>query len=121
MLDDLGGNGCAGNRWLTTKWAWRGSELEVIRRAEALGPRIIKIIVYGTEADGKVIAWRRNDGDRAWVSERYLRRSLTAPVVVGKALAFGENNGTLHFLAKEDGAVMIVRVEMDLQQVQRRL
>ncbi len=62
--------------------------------------------VYGTEADGKVISWRRVDGDRAWVSERYLRRVLTAPVVVGKALAFGENNGTVHFISKDDGAVL---------------
>ncbi len=63
-------------------------------------------LVYGTESDGKVIAWKRLDGDRAWVSERFLRRGLTAPVVVGKALAFGENNGTVHFIAKEDGAVL---------------
>jgi outer membrane assembly lipoprotein YfgL len=63
-------------------------------------------LVYGTESDGKLIAWKRSDGDRAWVSERFLHHGLTAPVVVGSALAFGENNGTVHFVAKADGAVL---------------
>lgn len=35
--------------------------------------------VYGTEADGKVIAWRGASGDRAWESERLKYRGLTAP------------------------------------------
>jgi outer membrane protein assembly factor BamB len=26
--------------------------------------------VYGTESDGKVVAWRRDNGERAWTSDR---------------------------------------------------
>jgi hypothetical protein len=40
----------AGNRWLTTKWSWHGSELEVIRRSDATGPMTVKSVVYGTES-----------------------------------------------------------------------
>jgi hypothetical protein len=40
----------AGNRWLTTKWDWHGSEFEMVRRLDALSPMMVKIIVYGVEA-----------------------------------------------------------------------
>jgi outer membrane assembly lipoprotein YfgL len=84
----------------------RGQALWSKPAVGAEGVSMDERFVYGTEADGKVISWKRLDGDRAWVSERFLHRTLTAPVVVGKALVFGESNGTLHFVAKEDGAVL---------------
>ena len=60
--------------------------------------------VYGTESDGKVIAWKRQDGERAWVSERLKYRELTAPVVVGRSVAIGDGNGLVHLLARADGS-----------------
>jgi outer membrane protein assembly factor BamB len=61
-------------------------------------------MVYGTESDGRVSAWGRKDGEKAWTLERYRFRALSAPVVAGRALIFGDDSGNLHFVSKEDGA-----------------
>ncbi len=60
--------------------------------------------VYGTEADGRVIAWKVADGERAWVSERLKYRGLTAPLAVGRSIAIGDATGLVHFLSTEDAA-----------------
>lgn len=60
--------------------------------------------VYGTEADGKVVAWRASDGERAWQSERLMYRSLTAPLAVGRSVAIGDSTGLVHLLSREDGS-----------------
>lgn len=62
--------------------------------------------VYGSESDGKIIAWRRTDGERAWVSERLKYRGLTAPLAVGRSVAIGDSTGLLHLLSREDGSPM---------------
>lgn len=61
-------------------------------------------MVYGSESDGKVIAWRRLDGERAWVSERLKFRALTAPLVIGRSVAVGDNTGLVHLLSRTDGS-----------------
>ena len=68
--------------------------------------------VFGTESDGKLVAWRRSDGERAWVSERLRYRSLTAPLVVGRPVAVGDDAGLVHLLSREDGAAL-TRVATD--------
>ncbi len=60
--------------------------------------------VFGTESDGKVIAWRRTDGERVWTSERLKYRGLTAPLVIGRSVAVGDAQGFLHLLSKQDGS-----------------
>lgn len=60
--------------------------------------------IYGAESDGKLIAWRRTDGERVWTSERLRFRVLTAPVVVGRAVAVGDDTGFIHWLSRDDGA-----------------
>ncbi|QTN28643.1 outer membrane protein assembly factor BamB [Rhodoferax sp. AJA081-3] len=60
--------------------------------------------VFGTESDGRLIAWKRADGERLWVSERLRFRSLTAPVLVGRSLVIGDEVGTVHFLSRQDGS-----------------
>jgi outer membrane protein assembly factor BamB len=61
-------------------------------------------LVVGTENDGKVVAWRMADGERAWVSERLQYRSLTAPLLVGRTVVIGDGAGLVHFLSREDGS-----------------
>lgn len=68
--------------------------------------------VFGVESDGKLVAWRRTDGDRAWVSERLRHRNLTAPLVVGRSVAVGDETGLLHLLSREDGSAL-TRVATD--------
>ncbi len=59
--------------------------------------------VYGTEADGRIVAWRRADGERAWTSERLRNRGLSAPLAVGRSLIVGDATGLVHFLSRDDG------------------
>lgn len=60
--------------------------------------------VFGTESDGRLIAWKRADGERLWVSERLRFRTLTGPTLVGRSLVIGDEAGTLHFLSRQDGS-----------------
>lgn len=60
--------------------------------------------VFGTESDGKVVAWNRTNGERVWSTDRLQYRSLTAPVVVGRSIAIGDSTGLVHLLSREDGA-----------------
>jgi outer membrane protein assembly factor BamB len=61
-------------------------------------------LIFGTETDGKLIAWRRSDGQPAWQTERLLYRTLSAPLVVGRSVVVGDNAGNLHMLSREDGS-----------------
>ena len=61
-------------------------------------------LVFGTEADGKVIAWKRENGERAWVSELLRHRGLTAPLSLGRSVVVGDSTGLVHLLSREDGS-----------------
>jgi outer membrane assembly lipoprotein YfgL len=62
--------------------------------------------VYGTEANGRVRAWRRSDGAEAWSNERLLHRGLSAPLAIGRSLAIGDAQGYVHLLARADGSLV---------------
>jgi outer membrane assembly lipoprotein YfgL len=62
--------------------------------------------VFGVESDGKVMAWRRTDGERVWLSERLRYHNLTAPLVLGRAIALGDETGLVHWLSREDGTAL---------------
>ena len=68
--------------------------------------------VFGAEGDGKLVAWKRSDGERVWLSERLRYRSLTAPLVVGRSIAVGDETGLVHLLSREDGSAL-TRVATD--------
>ena len=68
--------------------------------------------VYGTEGDGKVLAWNRETGERVWESERLKYRGLTAPLSVGRSVAIGDSTGLVHLLSREDGSAL-TRVATD--------
>jgi outer membrane protein assembly factor BamB len=61
-------------------------------------------LVFGTESDGKVVAWRRDNGERAWSVDRLLHRSLTAPLALGRSVVVGDSTGLVHMLSREDGS-----------------
>lgn len=60
--------------------------------------------VYGTENNGQVIAWRREDGSRLWSTDRLKLRKLTAPLALGRSVVVGDDYGWVHFLGRSDGA-----------------
>lgn len=60
--------------------------------------------VFSTEADGRLVAWRRADGERLWSSDRLQYRRLTAPLLLGRSIAIGDDTGLVHLLSREDGS-----------------
>ena len=63
-------------------------------------------LLFGTEADGTVMAWKRADGERAWSTDRLRYRGLTAPLVTGRSIAIGDATGFIHLLSREDGTLL---------------
>ena len=61
-------------------------------------------LVFGTEGDGKVLAWKRADGERAWMTDRLQYRNLTAPLALGRSVVVGDSTGLVHMLSREDGS-----------------
>jgi len=62
--------------------------------------------LYGTESNGTVVAWNRTDGERAWNVERLRYRHLSAPLVLGRSIALGDETGLVHMLSREDGSAV---------------
>lgn len=62
--------------------------------------------VFGAESDGKLVAWQRADGERAWVSELLRFRNLTAPLLVGRSVVVGDGTGLVHWLSRDDGSAL---------------
>lgn len=63
--------------------------------------------VFGADGSDRVSAWRAATGDLAWTSEKLLYRGLSAPVSVGRTVVFGDAEGQLHFLSREDGKTLL--------------
>jgi outer membrane protein assembly factor BamB len=63
-------------------------------------------LLFGTEADGTVIALKRTDGERVWSSERLRYRGLSAPLVAGRSVVIGDATGFIHLLSSEDGSLL---------------
>lgn len=62
--------------------------------------------LFGSEADGKIVAWRRSDGERLWSTDRLRFRVLTAPLLAGRSIVVGDDAGTLYFLSRQDGTLL---------------
>lgn len=61
-------------------------------------------MLFGTEGNGTVLAWRRADGSRAWSSDRLQWRKLTAPLVLGRSVVVGDDTGLVHLLSRDDAS-----------------
>lgn len=62
--------------------------------------------VFGTESDGKVIAWKRESGQKAWTHERLMHRGLGTPLALGRSVVVGDATGYVHLLSREDGSLL---------------
>ena len=63
-------------------------------------------LLFGTESDGTVLAWKRSDGERVWSSERLRYRGLTGPLLAGRSVVIGDATGFIHLLSREDGSLL---------------
>jgi outer membrane assembly lipoprotein YfgL len=62
--------------------------------------------IFGAESDGRVIAWRRSDGERQWAVDDLRLRGLGAPVLLGRSVAVGDASGFLHLFSRENGSLL---------------
>jgi len=62
--------------------------------------------IYGVEADGKVLAWRRDNGQVVWQQEALRFRGPGAPLVLGRSVVTGDDLGVLHFLSRQNGELL---------------
>ena len=62
--------------------------------------------VFGTEADSRVVSWKRADGVRAWSTESLLHRGVGAPLALGRSVVVGDSFGFVHLLNREDGTLL---------------
>ncbi|MEO8298473.1 MAG: outer membrane protein assembly factor BamB [Burkholderiales bacterium] len=59
--------------------------------------------VFAADASDRISAWRMASGDVAWTSERLRYRGLSAPLVVGSMVLWGDAEGYVHFLSRDKG------------------
>lgn len=90
--------GCVDTARGQTLWTQRASGTEGVHGDGSA--------VYGTETDGRVVAWKRDSGQRAWVNERLLHRGLGAPLALGRSVVVGDAFGFVHLLSREDGTLL---------------
>ena len=90
------GVGCVDAQRGTVLWTKPADGFEGLHGDESL--------VFGAESDGKLVAWKRADGERAWVTDRLQYRRLTAPLALGRSVVVGDNTGLVHLLSREDGS-----------------
>jgi len=62
--------------------------------------------VYGVERNGRLVAWRRTGGERAWSSDALLHRGLTAPLAAGRSIVVGDAQGFIHLMSRDNGAML---------------
>lgn len=62
--------------------------------------------VFGTEDDGRVVAFKRDGGQRDWVNEQLLHRGLGTPLALGRSVVVGDAFGFVHMLSREDGSLL---------------
>ena len=69
-------------------------------------------LVVAPLANGVVQAWRREDGERVWETERLKYRLLSAPLVTPKGVVIADSGGFVYVLSLSDGT-LLNRLKMD--------
>lgn len=62
--------------------------------------------VYAADVAGSVQALTRDGGASVWKNTQLAYRRLSAPISIGRAVAVGDFQGYVHFLGREDGAIL---------------
>jgi len=64
-------------------------------------------LVVGADGSDRITAWRAASGEVAWTNDKLLYRDLSAPLLVGRTAVFGDLEGNVHLLAREDGKELL--------------
>jgi outer membrane protein assembly factor BamB len=68
--------------------------------------------IFAADERGAVSAFARESGTGVWRNTKLANRRLSTPVSFGRAVAVGDGQGYIHFLSREDGA-LLARVATD--------
>ena len=98
------GVGCLDVRDASVQWTQKSSGAQGVGGDSA--------VLYGTQSNGAITAWRRSDGDQIWTTQRLAYRKLTAPLLLGRSVAVGDESGAVHLLSREDGSPL-TRLQTD--------
>ncbi|MEK0434995.1 MAG: outer membrane protein assembly factor BamB [Pseudomonadota bacterium] len=79
-----------------------------------VGPAIDQRYVFAADELGSLAGFSRDTGGSLWRSTALRGRGLSAPVSFGRAVVVGDKQGYLHFLSREEGA-MLARTSMGAQ------
>ncbi len=63
--------------------------------------------IFGADGSDRLSAWKNSGGELAWSNERLLFRGLSAPLSAGRTVAFGDVEGQVHFLDRNDGKTLL--------------
>lgn len=77
-----------------------------------VGVAVDQRFVFVADENGAVNAYSRDSGVSAWKNDKLSYRVLSTPISYGRAVAVGDFEGYVHFLSREDGAI-IGRVKTD--------
>lgn len=64
-------------------------------------------LLFGADANSRITAWRTASGETAWTSEKLLYRALSAPLATGTTVIFGDGEGQVHFLSRDNGDTLL--------------
>ena len=78
----------------------------------AVGPGMDQRYVFAADEKGNLQAFARETGSNLWRNTSLSWRGLSAPVSFGRAVVVGDAQGYLHFLSREEGA-MLARLSTD--------
>jgi outer membrane protein assembly factor BamB len=71
-----------------------------------VGVAVDQRFVFVSDDKGDVAAYSRESGSNAWKNDKLSYRRLSTPVSYGRAVAVGDYQGYIHFLSREDGALL---------------
>ena len=72
--------------------------------------------VYSVDSRSQVNAYTRSTGASQWSNDKLRNRNLTAPAVIGRAVAVADFKGYVHFLSPADGA-FIARTRIESSRI----
>lgn len=69
-------------------------------------------LVVGADGADRLTAWKTENGEVLWRSDRFTHRRLSAPAILGDRVAVVDGEGYLHLLSATDGRTL-ARLELD--------
>ena len=79
-----------------------------------VGPAMDQRYVFAADEVGSLAGFSRDTGGSLWRSTALRGRTLSSPVSFGRAVVVGDKEGYLHFLSREEGA-MLARLSVGSQ------